>query len=83
MKKNFWNARMQDITIGQSFLWLLLYLVFMLIVMVVMVMVPQNADEISDWFESKFDRIKEFFTKKKDPFDESMFDEVFQQDERS
>ena len=59
MKKNFWNERMQDMTIAQSFVWLLLYLVFLVIVMVAMMLVPQYAEEIWDWIEVRYDRVKE------------------------
>ena len=58
MKKDFWNERMQDMTIGQSFLWLLLYLVFLAVVMVAMMLVPQHAEEIWDWIEDKYDKAK-------------------------
>lgn len=56
---NFWNTKMQDMSIAQSFLWLLLYLVFIVIVMVAMVLVPQNAESIWDWCESHYEKAKE------------------------
>jgi len=59
MKKNFWNERMQDMTIGQSFLWLLLYLVFLAVVMIAMMLVPQHAEEIWDWIEVRYERVKQ------------------------
>ena len=64
--KSFWNTKMSEMSIGQSFLWLLLYLIFIVVVMIAMIMVPQNADEIWDWCEDKVDKIKDWILKMKD-----------------
>ena len=71
--KKFWSARMQDMTIGQSFLWLLLYLIFIVVVMIAMIMVPQSAEDIWDWVEDKYEKLRsKIFEKKKNPIEDEI-----------
>lgn len=64
--RNFFNTRFQDMTIGQSFVWIVLYMIFMVVVMIAMILIPQNAEQIWDWLESKFMKFKaKFLTKEK------------------
>ena len=70
--KNFWRTKTQEMTIGQTTIWILLYFIFIMIVMVAMMVVPQHAEEIWDTIESWFYGIKERFLKKKS-FEEKCF----------
>ena len=71
--KKFWSARMQDMTIGQSFLWLVLYMIFIAVVMIAMIMVPQNAEDIWDWVEDKYEKLRsKIFKKKKNPIEDEI-----------
>ena len=64
--RNFFNTKFKDMTIGQSFIWIVLYMIFMVVVMIAMMLIPQYAEEIWDWLESKFVKFKaKFLTKKK------------------
>lgn len=64
--RNFFNTKFQDMTIGQSFIWIVLYMIFMVIVTIAMILIPQNSEQIWDWLESKFMKFKaKFLTKKK------------------
>ena len=56
--KNFWSTKMQEMTVLQGFIWIMLYMIFLVIVMVAMVLVPQNAEEIWDWIESRYECVK-------------------------
>lgn len=64
--KKFFNTELRDMTIGQSFLYLLLYMIFIVVVMIAMMVVPQHAEEIWDTVETYFERIKEKLFKKKE-----------------
>lgn len=62
--KKFFNTQLRNMTIGQSFLWTLLYMIFMVITMVAMMVVPQHAEEVWDWVEDKYNKLKNRFSKK-------------------
>ena len=68
--KKFFNVKVQEMTVGQTFLFLLLYMIFFAIVWIAMFMVPQHAEEIWDTVESWFDRVKEKFFHKKSEVEE-------------
>lgn len=57
--KKFFSTKMQEMTIGQTFLFLLLYVIFIVVVWIAMFMVPQHCEEIWDWCETHFNRVKE------------------------
>lgn len=59
MKTNFWNTKMQEMTVLQGFVWIMLYMIFLVIVMIAMVLVPQNAEAIWDWIEARYEKVKE------------------------
>ncbi len=59
MKTNFWNTKMQEMTVLQGFVWIMLYMIFLVIVMIAMVLVPQNAEAIWDWIEMRYEKVKE------------------------
>lgn len=61
--KKFFNTQLRNMTIGQSFLWTLLYMIFMVITMVAMMVVPQHAEEVWDWVEDKYNKLKNRFSK--------------------
>lgn len=65
--RNFFNTRFQDMTIGQSFIWIVLYMIFMVIVTIAMILIPQNAEQIWDWLEDKFESFRNKFLTKKKP----------------
>lgn len=64
--KKFFNTELRDMTIGQSFLYLLLYMIFIVVVTIVMMIVPQHAEEIWDTIATYFEEIKEKLFKKKE-----------------
>lgn len=64
--KKFFNTELRDMTIGQSFLYLLLYMIFIVVVMIAMMVVPQHAEEIWDTIDTYFEEIKEKLFKKKE-----------------
>lgn len=59
MKNNFWNTRMQDLTVIQGLVWIMLYMIFLVVVWAAMLVYPQKSEEIWDWIESRFERLKE------------------------
>ena len=63
--KQFFNTKMQEMTIGQMFLFLLLYVIFIAIVWIGMFMVPQEAEKIWDWCENLLDKVKAKIVRKK------------------
>lgn len=68
--KNFMRTKMQELTVGQTFLFLLLYLIFFVVVWAAMFMVPQYGSEIWDWCENLLDKVKAKITHKKSEVEE-------------
>lgn len=73
--KKFFNTQLRNMTIGQSFLWTLLYMIFMVITMVAMMVVPQHAEEVWDWVEDKYNKLKNRFSKKVEEVDLDEYDD--------
>ena len=73
--KKFFNTQLRDMTIGQSFLWTLLYMIFMVITMVAMMVVPQHAEEVWDWVEDKYNKLKNRFSKEVEEVDLDEYDD--------
>lgn len=63
--KNFMQTKMQELTVGQTFLFLLLYMIFFVVVWAAMFMVPQHCSEIWDWCENLLDKVKAKIVRKK------------------
>lgn len=73
--KKFFNTRITDMTVAQSFLYVLLYMIIMLVAMPAMILVPQHSEEIWDWIEDKFESAVEWVKNlfKKESFEKEMF----------
>lgn len=70
--REFLHTRLKDMTIGQSFIWTVLYMIFVTITMIAMMIVPQHAEEIWDTIEGWYDSLKARFCKGRDPIDEDI-----------
>ena len=68
--KQFFSTKMQEMTIGQTFLFLLLYMIFIVVVWLAMFMVPQHCEEIWDWCENLLDKVKAKIIHKKSEVEE-------------
>ena len=65
--KNFMNTRLMDMTIAQSFLYMLLLCVISLGATICALMIPQSAMEIFDWCETKMNQFKNWLRKEDRP----------------
>ena len=72
--KNFWRTRVQDLTIGQSVIYVLLVSVISLIFMVIGLMMPQCCEELADWASEKIKEARVRMAKKNQPFEEKIFE---------
>lgn len=71
--KKFMQTKLQELTVAQSFLYIVLYTVFFTIVWIAMFIVPQHAEEIWDWCAEKLEAIKSvLFRKKEKPAQEGI-----------
>lgn len=75
--KKFMQTKMQELTVAQSILYIVLYTMFFTIVWIAMFIVPQHAEEIWDWCAERLTAIKSVvFRKKKEKPEQEDIDQI-------
>ena len=71
--KKFFASKVQDLSVGQSILYVLLVSIISIIFTVIALMMPQCAEDLADWFSLKLELAKKKL-KKKSSFEENLFE---------
>lgn len=70
--KKFFSSRVQDMTVGQSILYVLLVSIMSAIFMIIGFMMPQCAEDLADWVSLKLEAAKKKL--KKTSTEEDLFE---------